>query len=440
MFKKLAKWFFKITGIIPYLFYLKPRYRYENDNARKCKKAMKDGAILASNHVKILDYYCYLFKFFFKRIHSFVADVVYKKKGLRFMNDCMENIEIKRDGTSNMMALTKASECLNKKHTVLIFPEGKLEDKKGRLEKFSSSSALLSIENNCPIIPAYTDGEYGFFKRPIIVFGEPIYPDVVDCDIKRADELTAILRDKISKLKDKAKALRKYKTQRFFTFKYAVLDFVRITSLLVFYWIFPTKKYFTCKRNEIRKALKYNAILSGNHFGPCDPFFMYMHFFNRRIKIICAETMFKKGLISWTMNRCAVMKYRRDSFNRIDVIGLKEAIETLEGNGVVGIFPEGHINFDLSFDENIKGGSAMLSLMTNSPIIPFVFVNQYRYFRFNRVVIGKPIYPSEHFDLNKTVDAKMIDDYNLIIYEKMKELYNNSLKWRQKNDSRGNIK
>ena len=440
MFKKLMKGILKITGFVPYFFYLKPRYFYENEKAKKGKKIYRDGVIFASNHTKILDYYCYLLKFFGIKIHAFVADVVYKLKGLRFLNNCMENIEIKRDGTSNIIALSQGTQYLQKKHSLLIFPEGKLEDKKGKLEKFSDSTALLAIRNKKSVVPIYTDGNYGMFKRPIIIIGEPLSPDLVDNDLDRASEFTKIIRDKIVALKAKAKAIKKYKTNTVFTKKYWIMDFSKITSIPLFYMVFPTKKYYMCKRSEVKKALKYNAIISGNHCGPCDPLFIYHHFFSRRVKILSIEQLWEHKFIRFCVNRAGVIKYHRDSMQQIDVFALKECIETLEGNGVLGIFPEGHINFSTKFDDNIKGGTAMMSLMTNSPIIPFVFANQYRYFRFNRVVIGKPIYPSDYFDLSKPVDEKMIDEFNKVIYDEMKELYLESLKRRSKHGDRGNIR
>nr|AIF26746.1 hypothetical protein [uncultured bacterium fosmid pJB84G2] len=428
---KIVKWFLKATGIFPYFLYLKPRFVFASEKAKKEFKDNRDGVIIVCNHTRILDYYCLMLKFFFRTVHTFVADVVYHIRGLSYLNKVMENIRINRDGSSNIVALSKASEYLKKKKIILIFPEGKLEDKKGKIEKLSTSSALLAIENNKAIIPIYTDGKYGFFKRPTFMVGEKIYPFNNDDLEASANEMTEKIKETLLHLKAKTKCANEYKTKRIFTTKYWMLDFIKITSIPVFYLLFPTKKYYLCKRKEIHNAFKYNAIICGNHFGPCDPLFMYLHFLSRRIKVISIEQLWENKIFRFAMERGGVIKYHRDSMNRIDVVGLKEALDTLEGNGVVGLFPEGHINFNLKFDDDIKGGAAMMSLITNSPIIPFVFANQYRLFKMNKVIIGKPIYPTDYFDLNKPVDTNEIYEYNKIIYKQMKSMYDLSLEKRK---------
>ena len=384
IFKAIARWFVKITGFIPYLFYLKPKYVYASEKAKKEFKNLKNGAILVSNHTRIFDYYVILYKLFFKVVHTFVADVVYKIHGLSLINSAFENIKIFRNGVPNHEAINEAAFLLRKQKVILIFPEGKLEDKKGQLEKFSNTASYLSMKENKKIFPFYIDGNYGFFKRPICFIGEAIYPDPTfeDLDVGQ----------------------------------------------------------LTCKRKEIKKALNYNCIVAGNHLGPCDPFFIYMHFFSRRIKIIATEQVFELKKLVYGLKKSGVIKYHRDSMNHIDIDAFKESLDTLNGNGCIGIFPEGHINFDMSLDGNIKEGAATLSLLTNSPIIPFVFVNQYRYFRFNKVVMGKPIYPSDYFDKSEPINAEKIDKYNKIIYNEFKSLYDLSLGKRNKNGYRGDIK
>lgn len=430
----LGRVFVKVTGFIPYLLVISPRCHYENEAAKREWKKNKKGALIVANHTSIFDYYLLIYKFAFKVLHTMVADVVYKIKGLHALNSIMENIKISRDGVPNVNAIKEAATHLRKNKLLLIFPEGKLEEKAGKLEDFSNSSAFLAITENKKITPIFIEGKYGFFKRCHYMIGEPILPtpNTNPCD-EEIEALTEQVRDKISTLKNKLKQARKYSTKKVFAFKLWFMDFMKITSVPIFYMIFPTKKYFVGDKKKIRKALKYNCIIAGNHFGPCDPMFMYMHFFSRRIKIIASEHLYEVKCLRWAFKRSGVIKYRKDTMNQIDVDAFKEAIGTLEGNGVVGIFPEGHINFDDSFDASIKSGSATMSLMTNSPIIPFIFVNPYKYFKFNRVVVGDPIYPSDYFDYTKPINNDTINNYNKIVYSKMKLLYEESLKRRKAN-------
>ena len=112
----------------------------------------------------------------------------------------------------------------------------------------------------------------------------------------------------------------------------------------------------------------------------------------------------------------------------MDLIAFKESIETLNGRGVVGIFPEGHINFDCSFDGSFQEGAATMSLMTNSPIIPIIFADPYKYFSVNHVLIGEPIYPKDCFKSDVTIGLENINIYNEYIYKKMKYIYDISSK------------
>lgn len=430
----IARVFIKVTGFIPYLLVITPRCHYESELAKKEWKNNKKGALIVPNHTSIFDYYVLVYKFFFKVVHTMVADVVYKLKGLVGLNSVMENIKISRDGVLNINAINQASSYLRKNKIVLIFPEGKLEEKPGKLEDFSNSAAFLSITENKKITPIYIEGKYGFFKRLHYIIGEPILPTAnVSPTQEEVDALNEQIRDRISSLKNTLKQARKYRTKKVFTRKYWFMDFMKITSVPIFYLVFPTKKYFVGNKKNIKKAFKYNCILAGNHFGPCDPMFMYMHFFSRRIKVIASEHLYDVKCLRFAFERAGVIKYRRDSMNQIDVDAFKEAIGTLEGKGVIGIFPEGHINFDDSFDDSIKSGNATLSLMTRSPIIPFIFVNPYKYFSFNKVVIGDPIYPQDYFDYSKPINNDIINNYNKIVYSKMKLLYEESLRRRGKN-------
>lgn len=417
--------FIKFTGFFAYIIYLKPRYLYVSEKAKKEFKNNKKGAIICSNHTRIFDYYVLLFKFVFKHIRAMVADVVYKIPTLRFFNNVMGNIEIKRDGNANIDALDKASYYLRQNKIVVIFPEGKLEDKKGKFENFHDSAVYLAISENKPIIPIYIDGKYGMFKRPLCVVGEKQYfsSEEYDCynkqDVKKCNEK---LEKTIQNLKILGENANKYKTKRLWAPRYWMLDFVRAISLPFFYWIFPTKKVFIGNKKKVKSALKNNALLLCNHYGFCDVTFIYQHFLSRRIRIVASEVVWNAKIMRYGMNHGGVIKYHLISMNGIDYQAYKEIVGTLNGHGVVSMFPEGHFNKETQFSDEIKSGAAAISLITNSPIIPFMFIKPYKPFRKNVVKIGEPIYPDKFIDESKGELAKQITSFNEIIYDKMKNL------------------
>ncbi|MBO4285966.1 MAG: 1-acyl-sn-glycerol-3-phosphate acyltransferase [Bacilli bacterium] len=424
--------FLLITGFIPFLFILKPKYLFVSEKAKNDYKKNKKGVLLICNHTAILDYYCFMFKYAPSYVHALVGEVVYYNKFMCLLNDAVGNIKVDRNQANNLMPIQKCIDLLKRGKKVIIFPEGKLEDKKGRLEKFTSSFALISAMSGKPIIPFYTDGNYGMFKRPRIIVGEMMTPPT-DCEEKTLKEYTDNARSYINELGTICRDHKKAKTKTLFTKMFTILDLVRLTSIPFFYLIFPTKKYYFGDRKKIRKALKYNAMLCSNHTGPCDVLFIYMHFLSRRARFIAAEEVYFAKFLAWCMDHAGVIRYQRKTMQEsMDLKAFKECLETLNGRGVLAIFPEGHINFDVSFDSSFKEGAATFSLMTNSPIIPFIFVEPYRYWCFNHVVIGDPIYPSDYGFNKDDVGIDNINKYNEIIYAKMKELYDYSLTKRRK--------
>ncbi len=436
VFYAIFRIFLLITGFIPFIIFIKPKFFYVSQKAKKEFKKNKKGVLYVPNHTSVLDYYSFVFKRWYRYVHTVVAEVVYKNKFMGLLNNTMGNIKVDRTNGQNALAIKTTIDYLNKKKIVLIFPEGKLEEKPGVVQDFNQTFAWLSLKTGKPIVPFYIDGRYGLFKRLTIVVGETIYPNNVEEDEisdEEVNNLSELTRNKIKKMATICRDHKKYKTKKIFTTKYWLLDFTKITSIPIFYFVFPTKKYYLGDKKKIRAALKDNALICANHVGPCDVMFIYLHFLSRRIRIITAEDVYFSKFFNFVLKRSGNIKYHRNTMQKVDLQAFREAIDTLNGRGVVAIFPEGHINFSGKLDDTFQGGASTLSLMTNTPIIPFIFVNPYKYFCFNRVVLGEPIYPSDYFDDLTHIDTDKISAFNDIIYNKMKELYDYSLSKRSKN-------
>ena len=428
--------FLIVTGFIPYLLFMKPRWLFTSEQAKKDFKKHKKGVLYISNHTKVLDYYAFMFKRCPHYVHAFVAEVAVKSKFLQFLNNVVGNIKVDRRTKKNISPIKQALNYLDNNKTVLIFPEGKMEKTQGILEDFTKTFAYLSLETGKPIIPFYIDGNYKFFKHPVIAVGEAIFPKDLNGQAVSDEEIDSLCKEtnaSIRKIGKMARDSAKLSTKKTFSLKYWLLDFVKITSFPIFYFVFPLKRYFLGNRKKIKKALKYNALLCSNHCGMCDA--LYMIFFHpfRRVRILTAEEVYASKFLNFMLTKTGMIKYHRLNNDAFDLVAFKECVTTLSGRGVVGVFPEGHINFDGSFDDSIKGGAAAMSLMTDTPIIPFIFVTPFKYFRFNRVVYGDPIYPSDYAEELVGTSAEKINIFNDIIYSKMKELYDYALTKRPKN-------
>jgi len=76
------------------------------------------------------------------------------------------------DARSGILALRKAKEYLEKKCSVLIFPEG-TRTKDGSVQPFSNGAFHLAIKNKIPILPIVIDGTYQAIQKSSWRFGKP---------------------------------------------------------------------------------------------------------------------------------------------------------------------------------------------------------------------------------------------------------------------------
>lgn len=80
---------------------------------------------------------------------------------------------------------------------------------------------------------------------------------------------------------------------------------------------------------------------------------------------------------------------------------LKNAYKVLEDDKVIGIFPEGTFNKTKEIVAPFKIGAVKMASVTNSPIVPFAIVGDYKLFKKKlKVIYGKPYYLKSN-DLDK---------------------------------------
>ncbi len=152
-------------------------------------KVIKGPYILAGNHLSMLDWYAIWNalpndekaktfclakdKLLKSRIASYLS---YKMNVIKF------NIEVEREMKESLQKLSKI---LKEGKNVAIFPEG-TRARDNSLKKFKKSFAILSKENNVPVIPTVLKGTFELlgpgkiFPKPgkiTIRFLEPIYPE-----------------------------------------------------------------------------------------------------------------------------------------------------------------------------------------------------------------------------------------------------------------------
>lgn len=166
---RLCLGFVKLTGAVPAWLFLKPKVFL----APGAKRRLPKNCILVSNHISLLDFVLYVLVFPFRTIRFLIAEVMYNKNPFmaRFL-DLIGGIRVDRDAKA-FGFVSHALEVLDNGGAVGVFPQGRLPVK-GCHFPFTVSTAFIALHSDAPIVPVYTDGNYGLFKRARVVIGAPL--------------------------------------------------------------------------------------------------------------------------------------------------------------------------------------------------------------------------------------------------------------------------
>lgn len=199
MLIRLFNAFVKLTGWLPQFLCFRTKIYYE-DKAVQGRR-VKGGAIIVSNHTSVFDYAVYLFVFFGRTLRTVMAEVLFEKKVLGAFLKLMGGIRVDRDANEYGF-MSKCEKILQNRGVLCVFPEGRLP-KPGEEKPlpFKPGAAYLSLAENVPIIPVYTNGSYFNKKRARVIIGTPIYPnDYVTSgktDKENTEAVNAALRKKL---------------------------------------------------------------------------------------------------------------------------------------------------------------------------------------------------------------------------------------------------
>ena len=416
-FKTLARFFAKVTGFPQLWIYLRPKFYYEDK--REKNRFKKGGAIIISNHTSLVDYFTLAITFPFRKQRVLVSEALYQHAIPALMSRMMDDIVVHRE-RSDMSFMAEAEKTLKKKHCVTIFPEGHLM-KNGQVDTFRPSAVYLALRTGAPIIPTYIEPHYNSLKRTRIIIGKKIYLSdycqKVNPSIEEVRELCEMLRKRVLELKRTLFLYRKMKTYNIINFKAWFFDIAKALLWLPTKFVFPTKFHYVGKATRKDRRIVGRGIVVSKHFSFKDPPILDMHYFSRRVRIIIAEELY--NTLPWLFSHLMCIEYRRVS-DSSDPKCFMEVINTLRANGVVGIYPEGHITVDRT--GKLFSGAAYFALMSNAPIYIYWSMNPFRYFHRNHVMIGEPIYPDKLFTLEEMKKKETVNELNTILTERINEL------------------
>ncbi len=414
-------YFFIITASPCDLFYFLHRTHYVDKKNQS--KRIKGRAIIVSNHISLADYILYIFMFAFRKLHCLISTVVYKKnKFVRFFMWLIGGIKVDRSNY-DLSFLDESIKLLNKDKVLVVFPEGKLERNKGELLEFSPTYIYLALKSNSPIIPVYSEGNYGFFKKNNVIIGKKIYlKDYCKSDNPTKEEIQLIndlVKKEIKRLKKQLYKIKENKKERKISLKNFLWDFGRLN--LAFFTILNRPKIIYYNQNKKILKKKGPFIICANHTSLYDPTTIYRIFWRRRINVLGANIIFENHPVRSYFLKCAgVIKINR---NIADIEAIKECKKVLDNKGILTIFPEGRIGKEENLQQ-FKNGAVLISTLTKSPILPLLILNKGKGRMI--VVIGEMI----EIDKNKIYSLKEMESLTSFIQSKFNEMneYANAIK------------
>ena len=145
-------------------------------------------------------------------------------------------------------------------------------------------------------------------------------------------------------------------------------------------------------------------MICSNHIHTFDPILLGS-FTKRPISFMGKKELFEKPIFGWFFKKLGAFPVDRE---KGDIGALKVAIEILNSNHVLSIFPEGTRSKTGEIGE-FKRGAALIASRAEVPIVPVRIVGNYKLFSKMELRIGEPLYATKENKKTLTEDL-----YNVI--------------------------
>lgn len=190
--------------------FLRPKWYYENERA---KKAIKGGAIVASNHDSFFDPMFIMVAVWYRRMRIVATSDLFAHKILGFFLRLVRTIEVDKKNF-NFNTFRTVTDALDEGEIVTIFPEGSI-NKTGEesVRVFKSGAVLMAQKAGAPIVPIYIDQRAHWYNRQRYVVGEPISMQNETGEratLRDINRLTEQLHEKELKLKSMMQEYKKH--------------------------------------------------------------------------------------------------------------------------------------------------------------------------------------------------------------------------------------
>ncbi|MGA9173399.1 MAG: lysophospholipid acyltransferase family protein [Thermoactinomyces sp.] len=128
------------------------------------------------------------------------------------------------------------------------------------------------------------------------------------------------------------------------------------------------------------------VVICANHISNLDPPLLGAAV-QRKVHFMAKQELFRIPLFSLLIRALGAFPVKRGSG---DLHALKQALQILRENKMLGIFPEGTRSRDGKLGR-AHTGAALIALKAGAPVVPTAIIGPYRLFRPVQIVFGQPI-------------------------------------------------
>lgn len=144
-------------------------------------------------------------------------------------------------------------------------------------------------------------------------------------------------------------------------------------------------------------------VICANHINIWDPILLAI-IFDRPIRFMAKKELFENKILGFLLYKFGAFPVDRENVN---VKTIKDAIQIVKNNEVLGIFPEGTRVKTVS-EQNMKTGVAMIASRAGADVIPVFINSDYKFRSTVEVFIREKIAISSFDDVSKDIKNKEI--------------------------------
>ena len=417
--KWLVRFFWKLISILPAL--LVNRFLvYHEHRWNKSVPSKQSRMIIANDvkHAKRIIFYTNYFKY----VHG-LFDATDYTKGKMFWSKALGNCFKDEKGHYGLsQKVSKRGE-----YAFYLRKAANINNENAGIDPYVIYYAL---KHEVALVPAYVSESKHWYERKKIIYGEAINTKELIPDSTSSEQVKnacAFISKKIAQLKHKQALYEKYDTYKYFSFKHFVLDFFRLLYFATRWFVFPTRTHYVGVTRKEAKRIKGRGLIAAKHRTFIDPLILYDDYRSRRPRIIIAKLLDNK--FRAITKFASLIVYDRET-STTDPRMMLETLNILKAEGLVAIFPEGHLYKD-SIGE-LSDGTAFFAMKTLAPIYPYYTVREWKPFHFNHIMIGKPLYIDKIFTEKDLENGDNIHKFTLMLKASFEELDEAGKKYRKK--------